>query len=133
MPLQDPVWYPTACLLRKDSALPRVHLERLGPGINDGATRVSGANDDRCKPGRHLRSSFELVNVCQGWEQSVLNRTFCVGNVAQTPQAATSGLRPRRCDSAGAAMGKRPQGHGANLPPVIRRPQVVGIVPPSII
>ena len=35
----------------------------------------------------NLRSSFELVNVCQGWEQSVLNRIFCVGNVAQTPQA----------------------------------------------
>jgi len=31
----------------------------------------------------NLRSSFELVNVCQGWEQSVLNRIFCVGNVAQ--------------------------------------------------
>ena len=32
----------------------------------------------------HLGSSFELVNVCQGWEQSVLNRISCV-NVAQTP------------------------------------------------
>jgi len=51
----------------------------------------------------HLGSSFELVNVCQGWEQSVLNRIFCVGNVAQTPRLATSGLLTRRYDSAGAA------------------------------
>ena len=37
----------------------------------------------------NLRSSFELVNVCQGWEQSVLNRIICV-NVAQTPQAGNN-------------------------------------------
>jgi len=40
VPLQDPVGYPTACLLRKDSARPRVHLERLAPGINDGTEQM---------------------------------------------------------------------------------------------
>ena len=80
----------------------------------------------------NLRSSFELVNVCQGWEQSVLNRIFCVGNVAQTPQAGYIWITSASLRSAGAAMAKHPQAHGANLPPVIRRHQVVGIVPPSI-
>ena len=33
----------------------------------------------------NLGSSFELVNVCQGWEQSVLNGIFCVGNLPRRP------------------------------------------------
>ncbi len=79
----------------------------------------------------HLGSSFELVNVCQGCEQSVLNRTSA-STLPSRPRLATSGLLPRRYDSVEAATGKRPQARGPNLPPMIRGHQVVGIVPPSI-
>ena len=80
----------------------------------------------------NLRSSFELVNVCQGWEQSVLNRIFRVGNVAQTPQAGYIWIT-----SASLRFGRSSYKKICARPRLICRPgyarnQVVGIVPPSI-
>ena len=52
---------------------------------------------------RSMSPHFMRPHRNGGWEESVLNRIFCVGNVAQTPRLATSGLLTRRYDSAGAA------------------------------
>src|SRR4029077_6480244 len=71
-------------------------------------------------------------SMCQGWEQSVLNRIFCVGNVAQTPQAGYIWITSASLRFGRSTRGKYPQARGPNLRPVIRGHQVVGIVPPSI-
>src|SRR6266446_10910295 len=59
------------------------------------------------------------------------DRIFCVGNVAQTPQAGYIWITSASLRFGRSSYGKTSAAHGANLPPVLRRHQVVGTVPPS--
>src|SRR5712664_2754315 len=60
------------------------------------------------------------------------DRILCVGNVAQTPQAGYIRITSASLRFGRSSYGETSAAHGANLPPVLRRHQVVGTVPPSI-
>jgi len=81
---------------------------------------------------RSMSPHFMRPHRNGGWEESVLNRIFCVGNVAQTPQAGYIWIT-----SASLRFGRNSYKKICARQRLICRPgyarnQVVGIVPPSI-